>query len=141
MFYYTDEFLPTAHRKINETGGKYIIPKDGHIYECCSSDILQTHDDCLLCNINIEERLIICYVKFSIPIPKSYNVYMYGIPRQYKMEYLEAIKKMMKRKTPGDEPLRFGSVKCPFHEDKHNSAIHNKNGSIYCFACCKLFKK
>lgn len=140
MFFYTDEFIPTAARQINEVTGKYVIPKNGNLYECCASDVLEDHDRCLLCKISVENTLI-CYVKFEIHIPNYYNVYMYGIPIKYKIDYLEAIKKNMKRKMPEEESLRFGSIKCPFHKDTHNSAIHNKNGSIYCFACCKLFKK
>lgn len=142
MFYYTDDFIPTAERKINEVTGKYVIPKTGNLYECCASDVLQNHDRCLLCQILVEQTKI-CYVKFEIYIPNYYNVYMYGIPIDLKMNYLESIKKTMKRSAPDqeDEPLKFGSIKCPFHKDTHNSAIHNKNGTIYCFACCKLFKK
>lgn len=120
LFVYCDAIKPSTERKFGE--GQYYVPTVGKKY---TAQTVTNHDQCGLCNV---ENSTLCYVYTQENIDEDYKE-LFGIPNG----------KVMTFKLPKDKKTVVGSIKCPYHDDVHNSAIRNANGSIYCFAEQKLF--
>lgn len=117
---------------------RFVIPLDGWAYVCCFSDQLTHHDDCILCDVEIQGRSVdrFCYVRTAHKLDEHKVVYMFGIPCEISNRFVDGMKNLSKRKRT---PLPKGSILCPYHDDKRKSAVRHEDGSIYCFACRQKF--
>lgn len=165
MFRFVDTFLPVANREwstsrhpqtsricsyddaatavasASDRPNRYpfLVPLEGWTYVCCFTDQLTHHDDCILCDVEIPGRSEddrYCYVRTPYKLDEHKAVYMFGIPCELSNRFVDGMKNLRKRKR---RSLPKGSILCPYHDDRHKSAVRHEDGSIYCFVCRQKF--
>lgn len=135
--FYCNLFNYYSNRKFSKTEKMKFIVSEFPINYTCKQNV-DNHSNCIMCNVTVEGLETckqFCYVLIDGSISEHDLIYCFGIPTNVYFEFCKRIRSL-KLKYPQSNV----KINCPFHDDKHPSAILNvKQKSIYCFAEKKMY--